>query len=242
VHRDGHVLVAGGKNHWTKLPQMKLWRSAVVRPVVRRAAEEQGLEGTALKEAMGLVNIDAYSVHRSAEFAEEFCSWPLSEEELSAAAEIGQPLSVEYVPARCTGLYQTADVAINRPFKVRMQSLYTESLIGQLREELQQGVPLDDIDMGHDGVQELATNVLSWALNALQHCRERVNMQATLQSLGYAGCFTNAQLRNAGVRRLTAGAGEMMPAEDEPQRDDADYVDMGAADDDSVQKQFYAEE
>jgi hypothetical protein len=242
VHRDGHVLVAGGGNHWTKLPQMKVWRKKIVEPAVRRAAEAEGLEGKELEEAVGIVNIDAYSVHRDKEHVEDFVCWPVTEEDLANAAKDGPPLTIEFVPARCTGLYQIADVVINRPFKVFLQKRHTAWLIKQLTDDLQNGVPVNEIELGASAITEVAPKVMGWVLDAVDYCSKEINVSGALASLGYSSCFSDARLRRAGMMRLSeAGIRQVIPALDELQLDDDDYVDMGAADDDDAQAQFYAE-
>ena len=65
--KDGHIICCSGGNPWTKLQQMMLWREKIVEPRIKAAAVAEGLTEQQMQEVVDMINIDAYSVHRSEE-------------------------------------------------------------------------------------------------------------------------------------------------------------------------------
>lgn len=220
---------------------MRVWLRGIAQTAVHVAAQKEGLTGDRLKEAIGLVNIDAYSVHRSESFGQNFISYPTSKVALQAAAQKGQPMGREYVPAGCTGLYQIEDLVVNRPVKCYIQGKYTQFLIQHVQTEMGAGTPLEEIDLTFTNAQ-IAPYVLTWVLGAIKHCDETVNIKSALDSVGYTKCFEDMELRSRGAADLMASAGEYVPAFDEPgpeDQPDEGYVYDDAIDNAEGQEAYY---
>jgi hypothetical protein len=162
IHRDGHVIVAGGNNHWTKLGQMETFHEHVLQKEARKAAEAEGLIGKDLDEAVSIANQDCYSVHRSQEYRRRFISASASAQQITAAAKKGAVLSSVYVPGKLTGRYQLADVVINKPFCGFVQSRYQQHQQQTVLDGLEAGLPLEDIDISNRSIVDMAPLLMTW--------------------------------------------------------------------------------
>jgi hypothetical protein len=98
---NGDVLACGDDNHWMKLPSLKLWVARVVWPKHQRECSAKGLDPQIAK---GIIHIDAYPVHISA----DFIKW---------VKDTYPMLLLISVPCNFTSKTQIADVALNRHLK-----------------------------------------------------------------------------------------------------------------------------
>ena len=234
MHKDGHVLVAGGSSHWTKLPQMLLWLGHIVRHHVLERAQALGVTEDQMDGVLGLCNIDVYAVHRSAAFRSLF----QSSQEDAPPADGGVPtMCIEYVPANCTIKFQIADVALNRCLKAQCQQLYMRHQTEQVRVQLAAGVPPEQLKLETTSLQ---SRCLPWMLQAYEYTQKRVRMLDALKHLGYLRCWSDKALRTRGMRLLSAN-GEVEPEEDvdEDARAGVPDEEEGDEEDEAQQQQFW---
>ena len=167
------------------------------------ATEEQ------LENVLGIGVIDAYSCHRAERFRERWCS--LADD---AQPPIGGALlmGLEFVPARCTGLYQVADRGLNKSFKAKCAQLYMQFCTKQVTTQLDAGVAPERTQL-KQSTADVAPHTVAWAFVALEHMRATVKLQKCTETLQYSRCWSDAALRREGIR-LLMGAGEDVPEED----------------------------
>jgi hypothetical protein len=234
-HHMGHIIVAAGEDsHFFKHGGMALFRNKLVPAALleTRATAQRGAQ-------VGIVLLDAYSVHRAQQHRDLYqnVAQLMQLTRLPAAKRPASLVSLEFVPAKCTGKLQTADVALNRPIKAFFQQCYTNFLMKEVKEQLDAGKAPDEIDL-RVSAADIAPRVIPWVLMAMEHCVENVDIKGALKSIGYDKCFSDNQMRAEGVQGLFANA-ELSQDDVEAELSDVGYVSMGLADDDSQQTQFY---
>ena len=159
-------------------------------------AHAKKMHGTATpahleEEPKGMVVIDAYSVHRSPNLTRIFHSAQLG----AKPADGTRPrIAIEFVSARCMGLYQVADLALNAPLKNVCARLYQIFLSGQVLEQHQADVAVCDISLNHT-IRDRTPSIVGWALQALQHIKDTVDHVAVLGKLDYNRAFPDRYLQ-----------------------------------------------
>jgi hypothetical protein len=209
-----------------------LWLLKIVRPAAARAASAAGADPTT---AMSLVNIDAYSVHRSAAFRSYFRTAQDEEDDNDLSNNL-----IEFIPSCCTSKLQVADYALNAPFKRRLRWQYTSFLSEQVERQLRAGVQPGNIELKHD-MAFVAPLFLGWIMNAWEHI-QNVNVLKAMQDIGYAKCFDDKDFRKRGAKLLLTGAVPDDPVAEEPQDVVQPCTPDSEADNDAEQGEFFESE
>lgn len=183
-HVSGAILCAGGHNHWTKHAQVELWMDTTVVPAHERDCRSKGLDPAKEK---AIVNIDAYSVHRSATMLALFGNHDPS-------AKYGN-FFIEFVPARCTSEFQIADVVLNKPLKGAYNRRFVAHFAQQLLDGLEGGQAPEDVHLVLSN-KCCSEKCLGWLASAYAHCEQLdPGLKGGLQRLGYSACWGDGEAR-----------------------------------------------
>lgn len=99
----GHHL-ALSDNHWSSQKTMREYFAKILKPYIDRTIKEMNVQVDLPADQHAVVLLDCWSVHTSDEFRTHI-------------KEHYPNIHLLYIPGGTTGLFQPADVAINRPFK-----------------------------------------------------------------------------------------------------------------------------
>jgi hypothetical protein len=148
------VDITHSDNHWSSQETMRGWITRIVLPFTERMIELHHLDGN----AHVLLLLDAWAVHRSAEFRE----WLKKEH---------PRIHIVYVPSNCTSKLQLADVALQRPFKSCITQSFNEWAATTIAEQLRGG-EITGI-ASQLGMKTLKPLVLQWCIDSWSGLRER---------------------------------------------------------------------
>jgi len=148
------VDITHSDNHWSTQETMRGWIQRVLLPFSERMIETHELASN----AHILLLLDAWAVHRSAEFRD----WLAREH---------PRIHLVYVPSNCTSRLQLADVALQRPFKSCITQNFSEwaatTIAAQIRSGEVAGIA------AQLGMKTLKPLVLQWCIDSWQGLRER---------------------------------------------------------------------
>lgn len=120
-HAGHHI--THSDNHWSNLETMKEYINEVVQPFVSWIIESMELPA----DQHAILLIDAWSVHRS----DAFQNWMRDE---------FPHLHIVFIPGGTTGIFQPADVALNRPFKHFVRTAYVAWAAASVSDQIRNGV------------------------------------------------------------------------------------------------------
>jgi hypothetical protein len=168
--------------------------------------------------------IDAWSVHRSAEFR----SW----------MEKNHPLMhLVYVPANCTSHLQVADVALQKPFKSKIRNQFSDWAAEIIMKQALSG-EITGL-RAHLGIKELRPLALEWALAAWNYLAGPAGKELILT--GWFQCVRahcnvmDAEQRKRAVECAAKGelkAYNFVPGDNEPEQHGEDIWNDGDSDSD----------
>lgn len=148
------VDITHSDNHWSTQETMRGWITRVLLPFTERMIETHELASN----AHVLLLLDAWSVHRSAEFRD----WLNSEH---------PRIHLVYVPSNCTSKLQLADVALQRPFKSCITQSFSEWAAATIAKQIRSGEITGIADKL--GMKMLKPLVLQWCIDSWKGLRER---------------------------------------------------------------------
>jgi hypothetical protein len=111
-------------NHWSNQETMDQYVEHVLLPYLKCKIAEHNLP----PDSKLIVNLDCWSVHKSAEFRSLIKS------------KYNKSLVLVYVPPNCTSKLQVADVMLQFPFKHHVKQLFNQHVNRWVGEQLQLGV------------------------------------------------------------------------------------------------------
>ncbi len=149
-----HVDITHSTNHWSTQETMQRWITKVLLPHSERMIELYNLDA----DARMLLLLDAWAVHKSAEFRD----WMKREH---------PRIHLVYVPANCTSRLQLADVALQRPFKNCITQSFNAWAASTIAEQIRRG-EVAGIS-AQLGVAALKPLVLQWCVESWKGLRER---------------------------------------------------------------------
>ncbi|KAF4590471.1 hypothetical protein EYR38_009772 [Pleurotus pulmonarius] len=116
------------RSHFSTVKNMKEWVLEIVIPYRLSIVERDGLPD----DQKIILYIDCYPVHTG----EEFRAWLRSEHPY---------IILIYVPANCTGIFQPADVGLQRPIKHILKQHIFSYLVQVHQEQIASGISAEDI-------------------------------------------------------------------------------------------------
>jgi hypothetical protein len=125
------------------------------------------------------VNIDVYKAHRHEDVLKLFLH--------AQNIDLSIPQSgmfIEYVPACCTGVMQTADVVLSKPLKAYMQKCFTCFLSEQYMHQIAGGAKPEEVQLLHK-LKHVAPYMVNWLMDCFEHVKSTVNLAKGLEDLGY---------------------------------------------------------
>ncbi|KAG6877107.1 hypothetical protein C0992_010825 [Termitomyces sp. T32_za158] len=127
-----HFTVANSQtsplSHYSTLKTMKEWISMIMMPYVRHVIEEEGLED----DQMSILFIDIYPVHNSVEFQTHiFKEYP--------------NIILIFVPENCTGIFQPADIGLQRIIKHMLKQQTVNYMLQSHKEQLARGITPESV-------------------------------------------------------------------------------------------------
>ena len=125
---------------------MHAYVNDILAPYFERKKRENGLPPT----QKSLVQLDVWSVHRSAEFRE----WMRKNH---------PTIILDYVPGGCTGVHQPCDVGIQRPLKLSIRKTYHEDVVEDLLSDANKGTSTPKLK---EGLKDLRDRTPRWMWNA----------------------------------------------------------------------------
>ena len=111
---------------------MKDWVIKIYVPYTQSIIQNRGLP----PDQKSILLLDAYPVH----IGKEFQTW---------FKEIYQNIFIIYVPANCTGLFQPADVGLQRIIKHHFKHESLKYHVAEYTESIKNGTPSDQIVFDH---------------------------------------------------------------------------------------------
>ena len=197
--------LTSSENHWSTQQTMQEYIQHVIEPYRQRKIKDKALP---LDSRMILV-LDAWSVHRSAEFR----SWMAKNHPL---------MHLVFVPANCTSHLQVADVALQKPFKSKIRNRFSEWAATIIREQALNG-EITGLRASL-GIKELRPLVLEWVLHAWNHLASPAGKEMILK--GWFQCVhghlnvLDLDSRKKAVESASKGeikAYDFVPTADEPE-------------------------
>jgi hypothetical protein len=198
--------LTSSENHWSTQQTMQEYILNVIEPYRQRKIKDKALP---LDSRMILV-LDAWSVHRSAEFR----SWMVKNHPL---------MHLVFVPANCTSHLQVADVALQKPFKSKIRDRFSEWAATIITEQASKG-EISGL-RAYLGLKELRPLLLEWALHAWNHLASPAGKEMILK--GWFQCVhghynvLDPESRKKAVEAAAKGeikAYDFVPAADEPDK------------------------
>jgi hypothetical protein len=148
------VDITHSDNHWSTQQTMQRWITHVLLPHAERMTTLYELVANALM----VLQLDAWAVHKSAEFR----GW----------LQLEYPhIHLVYVPANCTSKLQLADVALQRPFKSHVTHSFNEWAAAKIADQIR-GDEITGI-AAQLGMATLKPLVLQWCVDSWKGLRER---------------------------------------------------------------------
>jgi hypothetical protein len=148
------VDITHSDNHWSTQQTMQRWITRVLLPHSERIIEALSLDS----DAHILLLLDAWAVHRSAEFR----TWLQREH---------PRIHLVFVPANCTSKLQLADVALQRPFKHCIKQNFNDWAAAAIAAQIQCGEVIGIAEQL--GMKTLKPLVLQWCIDSWRGLRER---------------------------------------------------------------------
>jgi hypothetical protein len=148
------VDITQSDNHWSTQQTMQGWITRVLLPHTERMIQLYELDA----DAHVLLLLDAWAVHRSAEFR----VWLQREY---------PHIHLVYVPSNCTSKLQLADVALQRPFKSSITQSFCEWAAAAVAEQIRAGQVTGIAEQL--GMKALKPLVLQWCIDSWSGLRER---------------------------------------------------------------------
>ncbi|KAG6863222.1 hypothetical protein C0993_012433, partial [Termitomyces sp. T159_Od127] len=133
VEQGMHFTVANSqtspRSHFSTLKTMKEWMSEILIPYIQRViAEDPDLD----EHQKAIVFLDVYPVHKSDAFrAHVFKEYP--------------NVILIFVPGNCTGIFQPADVGLQRIVKHMLKQQTVEYMLSSHKEQLQHGITPESV-------------------------------------------------------------------------------------------------
>lgn len=112
---------------------------------------------------------------------------------------------VEFVPACCPGVQQTAEKVLNEPLKSVMQKCYTSFMSDQYVKQSDQRENATDAKLSHK-VTDIAPHLMGWLVECYEYVRKNVGLEGGLQDWGYMRCFNDMRLISQGVKKAVTGS------------------------------------
>lgn len=137
---------SGTATYWSNQQTMRAYVNDILAPYFERKKRENGLPPT----QKSLVQLDVWSVHRSAEFRE----WMRKNH---------PTIILDYVPGGCTGVHQPCDVGIQRPLKLSIRKTYHEDVVEDLLSDANKGTSTPKLK---EGLKDLRDRTPRWMWNA----------------------------------------------------------------------------
>lgn len=195
------VDITHSENHWSTQHTMQGWITRVLQPHRERMITLYELNS----DAHVLLVLDAWAVHKSAEFR----SWLQSEH---------PHIHLVYVPANCTSKLQLADVALQRPFKSCISQSFNNWAASTIADQIRGGEITGISAQLSMGV--LKPLVLQWCVDSWQSLRERKQLilEGWEQSCLNLFNINSEQRRRDAVELIALKKLELdeLPAEAEP--------------------------
>jgi hypothetical protein len=116
------------RSHFSTLKTMKEWVENIMVPYVRRIVEEDGLED----DQKAILLLDAYPVHTGEAFR-------------AYVFEDHPNIVLLFIPANCTGIFQPADVGLQRPTKHILKRELFQYIVDYHQSETATGVAAEDV-------------------------------------------------------------------------------------------------
>lgn len=148
------VDITHSENHWSTQQTMQRWVTHVLLPHAERMITLYELDAN----AHVVLLLDAWAVHKSAEFRE----WLQREH---------PRIHLVYVPANCTSKLQLADVALQRPFKSYITQSFNEWAAARIAKQIRGGEVTGIA--AQLGMAALKPLVLQWCVESWKGLRER---------------------------------------------------------------------
>ena len=148
------VDITHSDNHWSTQQTMQGWIERIRLPHAERMIELYQLDS----DAHILLLLDAWAVHRSAEFRD----WLKREH---------PRIHLVFVPSNCTSKLQLADVALQRPFKSCITQSFSAWAAAAIAEQIRAGQVTGIAEQL--GMKVLKPLVLQWCIDSWNGLRER---------------------------------------------------------------------
>jgi hypothetical protein len=198
-------------NHWSSQLTMQRYIAEVIMPHAERSIRLHQLDA----DAKIILVLDAWAVHRSAEFR--------------AFLRAKHPrIHLVFVPANCTSKLQVADVALQRPFKHGISTRFNQWAAEQVAEQIEAGDITGVADQLKMGV--LKPLVLQWCVESWSDLCERKQLIID----GWGACCTKLFNVNNPAKRIeavVAVAAQKLDLEATPAEDEQVYAASSESDD-----------
>jgi hypothetical protein len=141
---------SGTDTYWSNHQTMYSYISDILMPYYHRQKTKLNLPD----DQEELLQLDVWSVHRSAEFSAHVkATWPT--------------IIRDYVPGGCTGIWQPCDVGMQRLMKVVVRRSQQEDIVQETLAMLKKGVPPKDIKLD-DSIKTLRDRSVKWLVEAFR--------------------------------------------------------------------------
>jgi hypothetical protein len=163
-------------SHWMTETSLKEWVVKIIIPDYKRMCTQFG---ATYGEQQVMLQIDIYPVHTSAAFRDWlYETYPF--------------IKLRYIPAGCTPVAQVLDTFVNRPFKHVTKTCCSEELAAEVRKQLDDGVPPDQVEMPDllKSLPKLRVASLGWVLKAFKHIQGMgEQIKKAYEKVGTLRCF-----------------------------------------------------
>lgn len=202
--------LTSSENHWSTQQTMQEYIHHVIEPYRQRKIKEKAL----LSDSRMILVLDAWSVHRSAEFR----TWMAKNHPL---------MHLVFVPANCTSHLQVADVVLQKSFKSKIRERFSDWAATIIKQQALTG-EITGL-RAHLGMKELRPLVLEWVLYSWTHLAGPAGKELILQ--GWFKCVhahfgvLDPQMRKKAIESAAKGelkAYDFVPNEDETQKQEDD--------------------
>ncbi|KZO96463.1 hypothetical protein CALVIDRAFT_461081, partial [Calocera viscosa TUFC12733] len=153
--QQGHIFtLSHSSTYWTNLRTLQVFVTSLLAPYF----ETQNKKNNCESHAPCLWVIDVYSVHRS----EEFRNW----------MHDSYPwILLHYIPASCTGVWQPADVGLQRRLKTKLRQSALADVADETLEQLQSGCAPSAV-MLDTSLPRLRNRTVGWLLQAYRQLNQ----------------------------------------------------------------------
>ncbi|KAG9121183.1 hypothetical protein FRC07_002967 [Ceratobasidium sp. 392] len=169
ARRLGFLLdYSGLGTYWSTQATMQRFVSEILAPYFRAQISRHGLPRT----QRCILQVDCWSVHRSAEFR----NW------MSAQYPW---ITILYVPGGCTGLFQACDVGLQRMLKLAIRQASHNDVVAETVRALESGTSPEDV-VNDQSRQTLRNRSVNWILQGYNAINDQDIVQKNEQSENHA--------------------------------------------------------